>query len=69
MYVQIINSSISILLIDLYHLSIPGDLYSNHRFVKKISLRDLQNIYSKYKEYNYNLNKILKNDEKELQSV
>ena len=69
LYVQILDGYILILLIDLYHLSIPGDLYSNHRLVKKISLRDLPNLYNKYKEYNYNLNKILETDEKELQSV
>ncbi|MBP3920978.1 MAG: hypothetical protein J6D28_05370 [Bacilli bacterium] len=69
LYVQILNDSALILLIDLYHLSIPGDLYSNHRFIKRISLRDLPKIYTKYKEYDYNLNKILKTDEKELQSV
>lgn len=69
LYVQILDGYILILLIDLYHLSIPGDLYSNHRLVRKISLRDLPNLYNKYKEYNYNLNKILETDEKELQSV
>ena len=69
LYVQILDGYILILLIDLYHLSIPGDLYSNHRFIKRISLRDLPNLYSKYKEYNYNLNKILESDGKELQSV
>ena len=50
-------------------MSIPGDLYSNHRLVRKISLRDLPNLYNKHKEYNYNLNKILETDEKELQSA
>lgn len=69
LYVQILDGYILILLIDLYHLSIPEDLYSNHRFIKRISLRDLPNLYSKYKEYNYNLNKILESDGKELQSV
>ena len=69
LYIQILDGDILILLIDLYHLSIPGDLYSNHRFVKKISLSDLPNLYNKYKEYNYNLNKILEIEEKKLQSV
>ena len=69
LYVQIINNCILILLIDLYHLSIPGDLYINHRLIKKNSLRDLSKVYNKYKEYNYNLNKILENDKKELQSI
>ena len=69
LYVQILDGYILILLIDLYHLSIPGDLYSNHRLVRKISLRDLPNLYDKYKKYNYNLNKILETDEEELQSV
>ncbi len=69
LYVQILDGYILILLIDLYHLSIPGDIYSNHRLVRKISLKDLSNSYNKYKEYNYNLNKILENDKKALQSV
>lgn len=69
LYVQILDGNILILLIDLYHLSIPEDLYSNHRLVRRISLRDLPNLYNKYKEYNYNLNKILEIDEKKLQSV
>ena len=69
LYVQILNGYILILLIDLYHLSIPGDLYFNNKLTKKISLRDLPNLYNKYKDYNYNLNKILEIDEKELQLV
>ena len=69
LYVQILNGNILILLIDLYHLSIPGDLYSNHRLIKRISLKDLPNIYRKYKEYNYNLNNILEIPENELQSI
>ena len=69
LYVQILDEYILIFLIDLYHLSIPGDLYSEHKLIKRIFLRDLPNLYNKYKEYNYNLNKILNIEEKELQSV
>ena len=47
LYVQILDGYILILLIDLYHLSIPGDLYSNNRLVRKITLRDLTNLYNK----------------------
>ena len=49
LYVQILDGYLLILLIDLYHLSIPGDLYYNNRFIKRISLKDLPNLYSKYK--------------------
>lgn len=66
LYVQILDGCILILLIDLYHLSIPGDLYFNHKLIKRISLKDLPKLYSKYKEYNYNLNKILEKDENKL---
>ena len=57
---EIIGNDALILLIDLYHLSIPGDLYLNHRFIRKITLKDLSKIYTKYKNYNYNLNNIIK---------
>ena len=69
LYIKILNNTALILLIDLYHLSIPGDLYFNHRLVKKISFRDLENIYDKYKGYNCNLNTMMKSDEKELSLV
>ena len=58
LYVKIVDGIMFILLIDLYHLSMPGDLYANHRLIKRTSLNDLIKIYNKYKDYNYNLNKI-----------
>ncbi len=58
-YVQIVNNSMSILLIDLYHLSIPGDIYQKGKIVKKILLGDLPVIYNKYKNYTYNLNNVI----------
>lgn len=67
LYCQILNGSMLILLVDLYHLSIPGDLYLNHKFVKRITLKDLPNIYEKYKKYDYNLNSIQKTNDKKLQ--
>lgn len=69
LYIKISNNTALVLLIDLYHLSIPGDLYFNHRLVKRISFRDLENIYDKYNGYNYNLNTMIKSDEKELRLV
>ena len=68
LYVQILNEYILILLVDLYHLSIPGDIYSNHKFKKRIALKDLVDIYNKYKDYGYNLNNILEGSERTLQT-
>ena len=63
LYIKIINKSIVILLIDLYHLSIPADIYLNHQLTKKITLKDLSILYNKYKNYNYNLNHIIRSEE------
>lgn len=62
LYISIENNIAKILLIDLYHLSIPADLYSNGRLIKRITLNDLTNLYNKVSEYNYNLNNILKDE-------
>lgn len=59
LYVIINNDVAEILLIDLYHLIIPGDLYSNHRLVKRITFNDLPKKYDKVKDNCYNLSNIL----------
>jgi hypothetical protein len=60
LYISIKNNIVKILLIDLYHLSIPADLYSNGKLTKRITLNDLPTLYNKVSNYNYNLNNILK---------
>ena len=62
LYISIENNIAKILLIDLYHLSIPADLYSNGRLIKRITLNVLPTLYNKVSEYNYNLNNILKDE-------
>ncbi len=59
LYVQIINNSVLFLLIDLYHLSIPADLFSNNKLVRRGSLSELKNVYNKFQYYSYNLNNII----------
>ena len=59
LYVQIINNSVLFLLIDLYHLSIPADLFSNNRLVRRGSLSELKIVYNKLQYYSYNLNNII----------
>lgn len=58
LYVQIDNESLFVLLIDLFHLSLPADIYVNGRLIKRTGLKDLDNIYSKFKNNKYNLNNI-----------
>lgn len=58
LYIIINNSLARILLIDLYHLSIPGNLYINNRFIKSITLDDLFKLYEKIKKNKYSLNNI-----------
>lgn len=58
LYIQIDNESLFVLLIDLFHLSLPADIYVNGRLIKRTGLKDLDNIYSKFKNNKYNLNNI-----------
>lgn len=59
MYISIDSGNAEILLIDLYHLSLPSDLIQNHRVVKRGSLKQTKKLYSKYENCTYNLNNIL----------
>ena len=61
-YIIVNNSLAKILLIDLYHLSIPADIYSNGKLVKRVSLDDLKEMYVKLKNNKCNLNNIIKKD-------
>lgn len=58
-YVEKDNDTLKILLIDLFHLSIKADIYSNK---KKVKSGDLKKIYEKNSKNSYNLNNILKED-------
>lgn len=60
LYVIVDGDVAKILLIDLYHLSIPADIYSNGRLVQRISFSDLPYIYNKHHKNKYNLNNIEK---------
>lgn len=69
LYVQIINNSVLFLFIDLYHLLIPADLFSNNRLVRRGSLSELKNVYNKFQYYSYSLNNIILVSDNELVSM
>ena len=69
LYITVNDNVAEILLIDLYHLSIPADIYSNGRLIQRISFRDLPKMYNKYKKNKYNLNNIEKEKTELLVSV
>lgn len=57
-YISLVKTRAVLLLIDLYHLSIPADKWSNGRMVRRGSLRETKKSYEKFKIFNYNLNNI-----------
>ncbi len=59
LYIKIDNGSVLILLIDLFHLSLPADVYVNGKLAKRSGLKDLSNVYSKHKDNTFNLNNII----------
>lgn len=60
-YISYENDCVTLILIDLYHLSIPSDVYKNRKLVKRGSLDETRRIYNtKYESCSYNLNNIVK---------
>ncbi len=59
-YTMLSEGNLEILLIDLHHLSIPGDIYSNGKLIKRVYLKDMNKLYEKVKNHKYDLNNIVK---------
>ena len=60
LYATLSDDNLKILLIDLHHLSIPGDIYSKGQLIKRVDLKDMNKLYEKVKNHRYNLNNIIK---------
>ena len=60
MYTFLTEGKLKILLIDLHHLSIPGDIYSKGQLIKRVDLKDMNKLYEKVKNHKYDLNNITK---------
>lgn len=58
LYITVNNNFAKIILIDLFHIGIPGDKYSKGKFIKSVSLKDVTKIYDKLKKNSYDLNNI-----------
>ena len=58
-YISLCGEKAEIVLIDLYHLSMPADIWKNKRIVKKGSLDETKRMYGKYESYKFNLNNII----------
>ena len=59
LYVEFENNHMNVLLIDLFHLDIPADIYQNNRHIKTILLADFPKMYEKVKNNRYSLNHII----------
>lgn len=59
-YISLCDAKAEIVLVDLYHLSMPADIWKNKRIVKRGSLDETKKAYGKYESYKFNLNNILK---------
>nr|DAI46449.1 MAG TPA: hypothetical protein [Caudoviricetes sp.]DAM40463.1 MAG TPA: hypothetical protein [Caudoviricetes sp.] len=60
LYTFLTEGKLKILLIDLHHLSIPGDIYSKGQLIKRVDLKDMNKLYEKVKNHKYDLNNITK---------
>ena len=58
-YIKVSRGNVKMLLIDLYHLSLPADLIKNNIVVRRGSIEELKRKYLKYESCNYNLNNII----------
>lgn len=59
-YISLNGETAELVLVDLYHLSMPADIWQNRRVVKRGSLDETKRAYGKYESYKFNLNNILK---------
>lgn len=61
-YLSVVNDTAELILIDLFHLSMPSDIWKNGIKVRKGSLDETKKVYEKYKNYGYNLSNVLNDD-------
>lgn len=57
-YISLINDNAELILIDLYHLSMPGNIYDNKKLIKRGSLSAIKRSYQKFESYGFDLNNI-----------
>ena len=58
-YINLNSEKAELILIDLYHLSMPADIWKNKKLVKRGSLEETKKSYRKFEQCKYNLNNIL----------